>query len=208
MTAAPPTIPGNSALPSRKRQRRWIWLLLTLVLAGLFVLAWVFWPVSAPPLRIARDTTYLTGPLNSDGTVNYLAALNQLLSDGATPENNAAIPIFQALGPEMIDATARAAVLQDLGISQLPPPGQCFVRYEDFVRVKRPDLPPRQTDWKNGPARMELDRMARLPGGWRANLTGRPCPGGGMAGCKPAPVGHSCSGGAATAFLRSLGRYS
>src|SRR5690242_13976022 len=41
-------------------------------------------------IEIARETTYLTGPLLADGRVDYAEAVNAETSTGVTPENNAA----------------------------------------------------------------------------------------------------------------------
>jgi hypothetical protein len=48
------------------------------------------------PFTIGPDTTGITGPLNEDGTINYVAAINTLLSKGITKENNAAVILLQA----------------------------------------------------------------------------------------------------------------
>ena len=63
------------------------------------------------PITVSRETTLLLGPLNADGTVNYVAAANELLGKGATPDNNAAIPLLRALGPSgQDDISARAPI--------------------------------------------------------------------------------------------------
>ena len=38
------------------------------------------------PPEIGPDTTVITGPLNADGTVNYLAYLNEQKSKGIAPK--------------------------------------------------------------------------------------------------------------------------
>lgn len=54
-----------------------------------------------PPanLPLGRDTTFVTGPLDKQGYIDYEAALNAELSKGVTPENNANALLIQALGP-------------------------------------------------------------------------------------------------------------
>lgn len=106
----------------------------------MFAVSWIYWPVNAPPLQIGRDTTYLSGPINPDGTVNYVAAINEIASKGVTPENNAAIPVLLALGPEMIDVKVRKTVLAQLRMEHLPAPGQHFTKLNDFIRTNRQDL--------------------------------------------------------------------
>jgi hypothetical protein len=49
---------------------------------------------------IGRDTTYVTGPLRPDGTVDYIAAVNAEFSQGVTPQNNAACLLVRINPPE------------------------------------------------------------------------------------------------------------
>src|SRR5437763_6090316 len=48
---------------------------------------------------VSKETTFVTGPLDKDGYIDYVAALNEQLSKGITPENNANVVIFRAFGP-------------------------------------------------------------------------------------------------------------
>ena len=79
-----------------KKKRGCFWL--GMVVFGLLVFALlVNLPLenfSGKRLTIAEDTTVLTGPLRSDGGVDYLAAINQRMSEGVTHESNAASLIF------------------------------------------------------------------------------------------------------------------
>lgn len=49
-------------------------------------------------ITINRATTFVTGPLRHDGTINYAAALNKIAGRGVTPQNNAAIPLLRVFG--------------------------------------------------------------------------------------------------------------
>jgi hypothetical protein len=49
-------------------------------------------------ITIGEETTVLTEPLDENGYVDYLAAVNKRLSEGVTPENNAAVLLRTALG--------------------------------------------------------------------------------------------------------------
>jgi len=71
--------------------------------------------LAAPKLIVARDTTYFTEPLDADGNVDFVAAINRRISAGITPENNAAVPFWRACGPPKIDPTARAEYFRLLG---------------------------------------------------------------------------------------------
>lgn len=128
------------------RRRRWPWVLLGILGLLVLLVAWTFWPVSAPPLQVGRETTYLAGPLRADGTVDYLAGLNELASAGVTTENNAAIPMLQAMGPGVIEPQVRAAVLAELGISSLPEDGDYFVDLLDYLRQTNPQALQREED--------------------------------------------------------------
>jgi len=52
---------------------------------------------AAPKFKISKETTYVTGPVRADGTIDYVEAINATLAQGATRENNAAIPILEAV---------------------------------------------------------------------------------------------------------------
>jgi hypothetical protein len=137
-----PVVPQNRRRWPRRVRR-------VLSVFFLVALAWVFWPVGSVPLIISPQTTVVTGPLNPDGTVNYVAALNAAASEGVTAENNAAIPIIQALGPKFLmpltleEALGQASansvppeveeVLRQLGMSPLPLAGRYLVSLDDYV---------------------------------------------------------------------------
>ncbi|MBW3543802.1 MAG: hypothetical protein KY476_26435, partial [Planctomycetes bacterium] len=53
----------------------------------------------AASIHISVETTFVTEPLSEDGCVEFAAALNRQLSRGVTPENNAAVLFYEALGP-------------------------------------------------------------------------------------------------------------
>src|SRR5271170_1116074 len=53
-------------------------------------------PATQPaPLQISKQTTYITSPLYSDGTPDYVSALNNIASQNVTPQNNAAITLLR-----------------------------------------------------------------------------------------------------------------
>ncbi|HEY1187261.1 MAG TPA: hypothetical protein VGE74_06365 [Gemmata sp.] len=53
----------------------------------------------APKLPLGKDTTYVVGPLDKDGYIDYETALNAELSKDITPEKNANVLLVQAFGP-------------------------------------------------------------------------------------------------------------
>ena len=53
----------------------------------------------APNLPLGKETTYVVGPLDKHGYIDYEAALNAELSKGISPEKNANVLLIQVLGP-------------------------------------------------------------------------------------------------------------
>jgi len=84
-------------------------------------------------ITISKETTRILGPLNADGTVNYLAALDARLRKGVTRENNALIPLLRAVGPTLIDEKVRAGVLKRLGMESLPERGEYYIDLWDYA---------------------------------------------------------------------------
>jgi hypothetical protein len=75
------------------------------------------------PFTISKETTYITEPLRADGYPDYVAAWNQQMSQGMTPENNAAVLFWKAMGPGAIPKEGRDKFFQMLGIPSLPETG-------------------------------------------------------------------------------------
>ncbi|MBS3734657.1 MAG: hypothetical protein KGY99_07000 [Phycisphaerae bacterium] len=94
-------------------------------------------------ITLSRETTYVTGPLNDDGTVNYVEYLNRKHSKGVTPETNAAVGLLKVLGPEMIVEETRAETFKRLGMDPLPAEGEYFVHLSTYVEALPADRKPR-----------------------------------------------------------------
>src|SRR6516225_8850113 len=95
-----------------------------------------------PKLPIGKETTYVTGPLDKEGYVDYEAALNDRLGKGITPEKNANALLWQVLGPTPEGGNPPPAeFFRRLGIKQPPKDGAYFVplhRYlKDEVKLER-----------------------------------------------------------------------
>ena len=96
-------------------------------------------PPPAPARHVAvalgPDTTVITAPLNPDGTPNYLAAINARLATGVTAENNAAVMLLQAMGPDAIfKREARAKIYAALHLASLPEEGPYFTDLARYAR--------------------------------------------------------------------------
>jgi hypothetical protein len=93
---------------------------------------WLPWP----KVTVSKETTYFTGPLRVDGSVDYVAAFNRRCSEGVTPENNAAVALWRACGPWDLDKNIRKQYFKMLGIADLPDKGEYLALYEDFPEYK------------------------------------------------------------------------
>ena len=82
---------------------------------------------------LSHETTRISEPLNDDGTVSYLAALNEQYSKGVTAENNAAILLLQAAGPKILAPVIKDKVLSILGLSSLPSEGDYFISSREYA---------------------------------------------------------------------------
>jgi hypothetical protein len=82
---------------------------LTVAFVALEAIAWLR---PMPRLEVGRDTTWLTGPLDANGNVDYDAAWRAEHSPGVTAANNAAPLVYAVLGFDLstFAAEERAAV--------------------------------------------------------------------------------------------------
>ena len=88
---------------------------------------------AAFPITVSKETTWITKPLYPNGAVNYVAALNERLSEGVTPNNNAAVLLIEVMGAKLIPKEIRAQFYQHLGIP-LPEKTQGDLQsYADFL---------------------------------------------------------------------------
>ena len=83
---------------------------------------------------LSRDTTRVMGPLRKDGTVDYVAALDAIASRDVTVENNAAVSLYEIIGPGEIVPELRAEYFKRLGITPLPVQGNYFITLDQLVQ--------------------------------------------------------------------------
>jgi len=120
-----------------------------LLLAAL--LAYMYWPTGPVKIIISRETTYIDGPLNPDGTVNYVAYLDANYAEGVTPENNAAPLLLRAFGPNALPNATRNETLRHLNLpADLFDQDKHFVHWVDRARPgKFPATTPALSDEKD-----------------------------------------------------------
>ena len=96
----------------------------------------------APKFPLGKETTYVTGPLDSEGYVDYAAALNDRLGKGVTPEKNANVLLWKALGLLPLSAGMPDEYFKRLGIETPPRNGTYFIgsgRLPEGPRQTRPE---------------------------------------------------------------------
>ena len=114
------------------------WLPTLIILAVSLLAPNIGQPPSQPvALELSHETTRILGPLNPDGTVNYLAAINAKYSEGITPENNGAVFLLQALGPDILAETVRDQILARLDMPQLAAHDDYFIPFEEYQEAHR-----------------------------------------------------------------------
>jgi RNA polymerase sigma factor (sigma-70 family) len=97
-----------------------------------------------PKFTLSKETTYLTGPLDKDGYVDYETALNEKLAEGVDPQKNANVLLWQALRPEPRNFPMPAEFFRWLKIAEPPRRGEYFLdlnRYAKYLsNVEELDL--------------------------------------------------------------------
>ncbi|HTV48776.1 MAG TPA: hypothetical protein VMG59_10075 [Phycisphaerae bacterium] len=123
--------------------RRWfIYCICVFMILVCFDLTLAWWWRHIP---VSYQTTRILGPLNPDGTVDYLAALNAKYSKGVTPDNNAVVDIWQAVGTKhfpyaILNESFPKSILQRyfqlLGVQIIPEPSKPFESfYNDYIQT-------------------------------------------------------------------------
>jgi hypothetical protein len=85
------------------------------------------------PVALGPETTHALGPINAGGEIDYEAALNEKLSEGITPEENANVLIVKALGPHPEGKPLPASYYAWLGIEPLSQEGNYFQRWWKYA---------------------------------------------------------------------------
>jgi hypothetical protein len=111
-----------------------LWLGPPIILLAVLALWWFRGrPLLPVPVVISGETTRLTEPLQEDGTINYVAALDARWREGVTRENNAAVFLIRALGDDFL-AREHLHVFKALDMDPPPPQAKTFVSYDRFLR--------------------------------------------------------------------------
>ncbi len=98
--------------------------------------------VPPPKITISKETTWATEPLRADGTVDYLEAVNRRFSKDVTPENNACVLLYQAMGPSPEGGKGQPDLFfRRMGVQPIPADGKYFQSLAAWARTQ-PNPPP------------------------------------------------------------------
>ena len=89
-------------------------------------------PVSRVP--VGKETTYVNGPIDKNGFIDYEAALNERMSKGIRPETNANVLLFKAFGPKPEGGKLPAEYFKQLGINEPPEKGDYLIWPHVYLR--------------------------------------------------------------------------
>lgn len=92
-----------------------------------------------PKIRLGKETTYVDGPLDAEGYVDYAAALNLIYGRDVKPEQNANGLIWEAFGPGPIDDSIREPYFAALGMPVPPRDGKYFTPLTAFLTSAEDD---------------------------------------------------------------------
>jgi hypothetical protein len=87
-----------------------------------------------PKFTIGKETTYVTGPLDKSGYIDYETALNDRLAAGVTPDNNAFVLLTKALGPRPEGFPLSQEYYKRLGIPALSEDGEYLVEWLKYAK--------------------------------------------------------------------------
>lgn len=123
-------------------QRSVAWLAMMSIIMGFLVLAADDPPKKEqdkkkPGFTISKETTYVTGPLREGGYIDYVAALNERMKQGVTPENNAMVLLVRALGPAPEGGPIPAEYFKLMGCEPPALGGKYFVDYVEFMKKEK-----------------------------------------------------------------------
>jgi len=106
---------------------------LLLLLAAIAI--WVNFGQGWPAIRVSRETTHITEPLTPNGMPDYVAALNERMGAGVTPESNAVVLLLQAVGPRLHGAETKPGdqLADELGVPRLPASGDYLLSQEQYL---------------------------------------------------------------------------
>ncbi len=123
----------------RWMRRHPVWTIFTGMSALVLLLAaiaiWVNFGQGWPVIRVSRETTYITGPLKPNGMPDYVAAINERMREGVTPETNAMVLLQRAVGPrpDNMEIEFSEQTSEAMGVPPLPVAGNYLIPRAKFM---------------------------------------------------------------------------
>jgi hypothetical protein len=108
---------------------------------------------------VGKETTYVAGPLDDRGNMDYEAALNERLGKDVTPEKNANVLLWKVLGPHPEGVTMPPEYFRRLGVPAPPERGEYFIDLARYAKEALKLEPGAQTD----ELQQQQARAARRP---------------------------------------------
>lgn len=131
-----------------KKSTRWL-----LAAIGLLLLAWLYTLLGPnPEIIVSKETTFITSPLSPDGLPNFFQAWYERQKVGITPDNNAAVLFWQAMGDpsgEVNSFTRKhfVALCREIGSEPVPARGSGL---QEIYPAQEPEL----VEWLKSPGAM------------------------------------------------------
>jgi hypothetical protein len=95
-----------------------------------------------PNFTISKETTYVTEPINKDGYIDYVTALNRRLVEGVTPASNANVLLVRAYGPKPEGGAMPPEFYQWLSVEAPPERGDYFLSLFRYMKEHLKADPP------------------------------------------------------------------
>lgn len=89
-----------------------------------------------PIITPSKETTHITAPLDAEGYVDYLAALNLHLRQGVSAKENAAIPLLEAIGVAENNLEVTNLIRAELGMPPWTPGMMQMYSMGDLVKER------------------------------------------------------------------------
>ena len=125
-------------VPQKRRWLRWVAAMVLLSLTASLATGGYIWFAGAPERQftVGHETTFITEPLQPNGMVDYVVALEEILGPPPPRESNAAVLLFSATFPEIPpDGMSESPWLVSLRTALDPErrPPESFLPWDDFL---------------------------------------------------------------------------
>jgi hypothetical protein len=85
-----------------------------------------------PIFAVGKDTTFVDGPRDADGYIDYAAAINRRLGRGVRPKDNAVVLLWRAFGPRADTEPVPPSYFAMLGMKPPPEKGDYVIPLRQF----------------------------------------------------------------------------